>query len=420
MSEILQGLIGLAVITSFAWALSERRAAVSWRIVSIGLLVQFCLTLALLKIEFFQSVFAVLNVGVIAVADATRAGTSFVFGYVGGGESPFVLKGDGSSSFVLAFESLPLILVISAISALLFHWNIIQPIVRAFAWCLSRLMGVSGPVGVGVVMNIFMGMTEAPLVVRPYLRTETRSGLFVILTAGMGTVAGSVMLIYAAFLDGIIPNALGHILTASLISAPAAIMIALIMIPSDANASPGNTDVHLSSNEGENAMAVVTRGTLDGVQLIINIVAMLIVLVALVTLMNMLIGTLPDFNDAPLTLQRMLGWVMAPVAWLIGIPWAEATTAGALLGTKTVLNELIAYIELSNLSADALSPRSRLIMTYALCGFANLSSVGIMIGAFATMLPERRADIFQLVPRAVISGTLTTLLTGAMVGLVMR
>lgn len=415
---MLQSLLGLAVITAFAWALSERRTAVSWKIVGAGLFVQLCLAAALLNIDFFQSVFAVLNIGVIALADATRAGTSFVFGYVGGGEAPFVTKNDGSSSFVLAFESLPLILVISAISALLFHWNIIQPVVRAFAWCLSRLMGVSGPVGVGVVMNIFMGMTEAPLVVRPYLRTESRSGLFVILTAGMGTVAGSVMLIYAAFLDGVIPNALGHILTASLISAPAAIMIALIMIPGDPDQAVDNSAVKMTSSEGENAMGVVTRGTLEGVQLIINIVAMLIVLVALVTLVNMLIGTLPNFNGEPLTLQRMFGWVMAPVAWLIGIPWAEATTAGALLGTKTVLNELIAYIELSNLPPDALSDRSQLIMTYALCGFANLSSVGIMIGAFATMLPERRTDLFQLVPRAVVSGTLTTLLTGAMVGLV--
>lgn len=418
--EVLQSLTGLATITAFAWVISERRAAISWKVVGIGLAVQFLLAIALLKIEFFQSVFAILNVGVIAVADATRAGTSFVFGYVGGGDAPFIAKDGGGSSFVLAFESLPLILVISALSALLFHWNIIQPVVRGFALCLSRLMRINGPVGVAVVMNIFMGMTEAPLVVRPYLRTETRSGLFVILTAGMGTVAGSVMLIYAAFLDGIIPNALGHILTASLISAPAAIMIALMMIPAeDDSALSGNTDIQLPPGEGENAMAVVTRGTLEGVQLIINIVAMLIVLVALVTLVNMVIGTLPQFNDAPLTLQRILGWLMAPVAWLIGIPWHEATTAGALLGTKTVLNELIAYIELSNLPDEALSPRSRLIMTYALCGFANLSSVGIMIGAFTTMLPERRNDIFQLVPRAVVSGTLTTLLTGAMVGLVM-
>lgn len=420
MLQSLQSVLGLAVLTGVAWALSERRSAVSWNVVGTGLMAQFLIALALLKVEVFQDAFAVLNSGVMAIADATRAGTAFVFGYIGGGEVPFIVRDDAGSTFVLAFESLPLILVISAISALLFHWNVMPPVVRGFAWALRRTMGVNGPVGIAVTLNIFMGQTEAPIVVRPYLKTETRSGLFVIMTAGMGTVAGSVMLLYVTFLDGIIPNPLGQILTASLISAPAAIMVALLMIPEDPAQAEAVSDayVHFPSEEGDNAMAVVTRGTLEGVQLVINIIAMLIVLVALVTLTNMALGLLPDLNGEPLTLQRVLGWVMAPVAWLIGIPWSEAFTAGSLLGTKTILNELIAYIDFSQLPEDALSPRSRLIMTYALCGFANLASIGIGIGALATMVPERRRDIVELVPRAVVSGTITTLLTGAMVGVI--
>ncbi len=420
MAAIAQSLLGIIVLTGFAWALSERRSAVSWRLIAAGLTAQLVMTLALLKIQIFQQAFGVLNDGVMAVADATRAGTSFVFGYMGGGEIPFVVRNDAGSTFILAFESLPLILVVSAISALLFHWNVIQPIVRGFAWALRRTMNVDGPVGVAVTLNIFMGQAEAPVVVRPYLKMETRAGLFVIITAGMATVAGTVMLIYVTFLTGIIPNPLGQILTASLISAPAAIMIALIMIPEDEDKAETKTDeyVHFPSEEGDNAMSVITRGTLEGVQLIINIVAMLIVLIALVTLVNTILGVLPDVAGTQLTLQRILGWFMAPVAWLLGIPWSEAFTAGGLLGTKTILNELIAYIELSQLPEDALSDRSRLIVTYALCGFANLSSVGIMIGALATMVPERRADIVSLAPRAVISGSLATLMTGAMVGVV--
>jgi CNT family concentrative nucleoside transporter len=420
MLESMQSALGIIVLIGAAWALSEKRSDVSWSVVGAGLLAQFVIALALLKVSVFQDAFEVLNGGVMAIADATRAGTSFVFGYMGGGEIPFVVRDDAGSTFVLAFESLPLILVISAMSALLFHWKVMPPIVRGFAWTLRRTMGVNGPVGIAVTLNIFMGQTEAPIVVRPYLRTESRAGLFVIMTAGMGTVAGSVMLLYVTFLDGIIPNPLGQILTASLISAPAAIMVALLMIPEDPTrpSNPSDSQVQFPSEDGDNVMAVVTRGTLEGVQLVINIIAMLIVLVALVTLMNMVMGLLPDVNEAPLTLQRILGWLMAPVAWLIGIPWSEAVTAGSLLGTKTVLNELIAYIEFSQLPDEALSPRSRLILTYALCGFANLSSIGIGIGALATMVPERRTDIVELVPRAVISGTITTLLTGAMVGVI--
>jgi CNT family concentrative nucleoside transporter len=324
------------------------------------------------------------------------------------------------SNFVFAFQSLPLILIISAVSALLFYWNIIPPIVRGFAWLLRRAIGVDGPAGIAVTMNIFVGMVEAPLVIRPYLRTETRAGLFVIMTAGMAMIAGTVMVLYATMLEGVIPNPIGQLLTASVMAAPATIVIAYIMIPEDPAvlaAGRAPSQVILPPSPGDNMMSVITKGTLDGVQILINVIAMLVVLVALVSLANAIIGLLPDVAGAPLTLQRMFGWVMSPVAWLLGVPWSEAGSAGGLLGTKTVLNELIAYTEMAKLPAETLSERSRLIMTYALCGFANFGSVGITIGGLAAMVPERRADIIALAPRTMVSGTLATCLSGAIVGM---
>jgi CNT family concentrative nucleoside transporter len=413
-----QSLVGVAAIVAIAWGLSERRRAVRWRSIAFGLGLQVALAILLLKVPPVRDALGVLNGLVTTLNKATLAGTSFVFGYVGGGEAPFVPSGTGSS-FILAFQSLPLILIISAISGLLFHWNIMPPVVRGFAWVLRRTIGVDGPAGVATAMNIFVGMVEAPLVIRPYLKAESRAGMFVIMTAGMAMIAGTVMILYATFLAGLIPNPLGHLLTASILAAPATIVISFLMVPQDP-AKEANGDIshiHLPRDPNDNIMSVITRGTTDGAQLIINIIAMLIVLVALVSLANMIIGWLPDVFGAPLTLQRILGWLLAPLAWLMGIPTGEATVAGALLGTKTVLNELIAYSELSHLGAEALSERSRLVMTYALCGFANFGSLGIMIGGMGAMVPERRAEIVELAPKSLISGTLATCLSGAVVGL---
>lgn len=414
----LQSLLGLALIVAVAFALSERRGAVRWRPVAVGIGLQATFALVLLKLDAVQAAFSRLNDVVSGLEAATRAGTAFVFGYIGGGAAPFEVSEPGAS-FVLGFQALPLILVISAISALLFHWNVIQPVVRGFAWALRRTLGIDGPAGVAVTMNIFVGMTEAPLVVRPYLRGVSRASLFAIMTAGMSTVAGTVMVLYSTILTGVIDNPLGQILTASLISAPAAIVMAFIMVPETSEQS-GRDDVALmvAREPGDNVMSVITRGTLDGVPLMINVIAMLLVLVALVSLANQIIALLPNVGDAPLTLQRMFGWVMAPVAWAIGLPATEAVQGGALLGTKTVLNELIAYIEMSKLPDDALSPRSRLIMTYALCGFANFSSLGIMIGGLSAMVKERRQEIVALSTKSLISGTLATCMTGAVVGLI--
>lgn len=414
----IQSALGLFALMGLAWLVSERRRDVAWPAVGKGLVLQFALALLLTKVPIVQSGLATLNRAVSTLSEATRAGTSFVFGYIGGGEAPWVPSGTGSN-FIFAFQSLPLILIIGALSALLFYWNIIPPLVRAFAWLLRRTIGVDGPAGIAVTMNIFVGMVEAPLVIKPYLRTETRAGLFVIITAGMAMVAGTVMVLYATLLQGLIPNPIGQILTASIMAAPATIIISFIMVPEDPahlrNRDP--SQVVLPPPPGENMMAVITKGALDGVQILINVIAMLVVLVTLVALTNSIIGLLPDVFGAPLTLQRMFGWVLSPIAFAMGIPFSETVSAGRLLGTKMVLNELIAYTELSQLAPDTLTERSRLIMTYALCGFANFSSIGITIGGLAAMAPERRPDIVSLAPKALISGSLATCLSGTVIGL---
>lgn len=359
--------------------------------------------------------FLALNEIVRTLQAATTAGTSFVLGYLGGGSVPFDIK-QGASSFVLAFQALPLVLVISALSALLYHWRVLPMVVQGFAWCLRKTLGIGGTAGVGTAANVFVGMVEAPLLVRPYLATVSRSDLFLIMTAGMATIAGTMMVLYASFLTGVIADPLGHLLTASVLNAPAAIVVARLMIPPQADAEPETVKL---SSPYDNAMDAITRGTLDGLTLLLNIGAMLIVLVALVALANAALGLLPDWGGEPIKLERLLGFLMAPIAWLIGIPWPEASAAGALLGTKIVLNELVAYLSMGRLSPGTLTEKSRLILTYALCGFANFASLGIMIGGLGSMAPDRRSDIVALGLRSILAGVLSTCLTAALVGLIL-
>jgi CNT family concentrative nucleoside transporter len=412
--EALQGIFGYAVFLALAWSISENRRAVPWRTVAGGVLLQVALAVVILKLPGAQAVFAAMNDALLALEKATRAGTGMVFGYLGGAPLPFAEAYPGAS-FVLAFQALPIVLVMSALSALLFHWRILPLLVRAMSWLLERTLGVGGAVGISTAANVFVGMVEAPLLVKPYLARVNRGELFVILAAGMAGVAGTVMALYAGIVGPRVPGALGHILAASFISAPAAIVFAVLMVPPVGE--PTGRNVELPRLDGS-SMDAITRGTSEGLQLLLNIVALLVVLVALVALANGLLGLLPH-EGAAWSLQRMLGWCMAPLAWLAGVSWAESGTAGALLGTKTVLNELVAFLELAALPADALSARSRVIMTYALCGFANLGSLGIMIGGLTTMVPERRAEILELGPRTLIAGTLATLSCGAVVGVLL-
>jgi CNT family concentrative nucleoside transporter len=385
---------------------------VPWRVVFAGTLLQLVLAAALLKVPLFRELFIALNDILTALDRATQAGSRFVFGYLAGGDQPFETR-PGTSSFVLAFRALPLVLVVSALSSLLFYWKILPAIVRALSRVLERAMGIGGAVGLSAAANIFVGMVEAPLVVRPYLRVMSRGELFIVMTCGMAGIAGTVMALYGVILAPVVPDAIGHILSASIISVPAAILIAAVMVPPTGHPTSGRLTPPQPATSG---MDAITRGTLDGLHLLLAIVAMLIVLIALVTLFNLALGTLPAWGGEPVTLQRILGWIMAPLVWLAGVPWQEAGTAGALMGTKTVLNEFIAYVDLSKLPPEALSGRSRIIMTYALCGFANFGSLGILIGGMAAMAPERREEIVALGLRSIVAGTLATLMAGAVVG----
>ena len=410
----LQSALGVLALIAFAWAISENRGGVSLKRIGLGLGVTLVLAVLFLKVPPVTAAFGTANGLIDALAAASRAGTSFVFGYIGGGPLPFELKSPGNE-FVLAFNALPIVLLMSVLTTLLFYWGILPPIVKGFAVALNRTMGVGGAVGLSTAANIFVGHVEAPLFIRPYLAKLSRSELFVVMTGGMAGIAGTVLVLYAQFLRNSVPDAAGHLIIASVLGAPIAVMIGQIMVP-DASDTRTNS-LELEEPVAESTMDAIAKGATAGLALLLNMIAMLIVFVALVHLVNAMLGLLPSLGGEPVTLQRILGLVMAPVCWLIGIPWSQAVTAGGLMGIKTVLNELIAYLELAKLPADALDPRSRLIMVYAMCGFANFGSVGIMIGGLTTMAPERRSDVISLGMKSIVSGTLSTLLMGAVVGL---
>jgi len=410
----LQSALGIAVIIALAWAISEKRSAVRWKQATIGLALAFFLAVLFLKVPLITAAFVAANGVVDAIASATRAGTSFVFGYLGGGPLPFDLKSPGNE-FIIAFNALPIVLLMSVLTTLFFYWGILPPVIRAFSFALKRTLGVGGAVGLSAAANIFVGHVEAPLFIRPYLAKLSRSELFIVMTGGMAGIAGTVLVLYAQFLRDRIPDAAGHLIIASVLGAPIAILIARIMVPEEGGARVD--EVAVDEPVAESTLDAIAKGTSAGLSLLLNIIAMLIVFVALVHLLNGMLSLLPHVAGEAITLQRMLGFAMAPVCWLIGIPWAQAPAAGTLMGVKTVLNELIAYSQLAQLPADALDPRSRLIMLYALCGFANFGSVGIMIGGLTVMTPERRKDILSLAMKSLVSGTLATLLMGAIVGL---
>ena len=416
---IWQSIIGLAGFVALAWGLGGLwqggfKRTFPLRVVLAGLALQAAIALVLLNFPPAKALFLAANQAVLALHDATLDGTKVVFGYVGGGALPFTESFPGAS-FILAFQALPLVLVISALSALLFYWRILPAVVRGFAWALNRTLGLSGAAGVATAANVFVGMVEAPLLIRPYLKRLAPADLFLVMTAGMATIAGTVLVLYATILKDVLPDPAGHLLTASLMNAAAAVVVARLMMPAPEGAA--DTAAPLDPSPDHGAMEAITRGTGEGVQLLINITAMIIVLVALVSLVNLALGLIPDVGAAPLTLQRLLGWVMAPVVWLMGVPWAEAPQAGSLMGIKTVLNEFLAYLEMGRMGPEVLSDRTRMIMAYAMSGFANFGSLGIMIGGLVAMAPERRSEIVRLAPMTMISGTLATCLTGAMAGI---
>lgn len=414
---VIQALFGIVVFVAIAIVFSEQRTMPGWRLLVAGLGLQFFFAFAVFNFNFLQQILGLINNGVNAVVNATEAGTLFVFGYLGGDplnvDYPFSISEPGAT-VILAFRILPLILMVTVLSAILWHYRVLPLIIKGFSLVLRKTLKVSGAVGLSSAANIFVGMVESPALIRPYIAVLTRSELFVVMSCGMATIAGSVMVFYSIILQGTLDDPLGHIITASVISAPAAIMIALIMVPEKTAASTEEIELGV---EYKSLMDAITKGTYDGVRLMVSVGAMLLVLVALVALLNSLFSLIPFPGDDPLTLQRLFGYVFAPITWLMGIPWAEAQIAGALMGTKTALNELLAFLAMAQLPPGSLSEKSTVIMTYALCGFANFGSLGIMIAGLTGMCPQRATEIVELAPKSLISGTLATCMTGAIAGL---
>jgi CNT family concentrative nucleoside transporter len=412
----MRGVLGILLLLGLAWALGERRHGddarhISWRAVLSGVALQIMLALLLLRFPPASRALLLLNRLALALQEATDQGTAFVFGYLGGGALPFAETSPGSS-FILAFKVLPLVLVISALSALLYYWGVLQAVTRAFAWVLRRSMGISGALALGAAVHIYVGMIEAPLLIRPYLARMQRGELFAVMSCGMAGVAGTVMVVYATMLGPVIPDALGHILICSVISTPAALAVAALMVPF----GPGEDKAEISIDERPaGALDALVRGTRDGVAPLVGIVTVLVVTVALVALVNMALGLLPG----GITLQGLFAVLLRPVMWLIGVPWAESAQAATLMGTKTALNEFVAYLDLAKLPDGALGPRTRLIVTYALCGFANFGSLGILVGGLGAMVPERRREITELGLRSIASGTIATCMSGAIAGLLL-
>jgi concentrative nucleoside transporter, CNT family len=410
MARAYLGVFGLLFI---AWLCGENRRQIPWRPVLGGLLLQLAGALVLIGIPGANRAMFLLNDAASALQRATQAGTTFVFGYLGGPPLPFVDTHPGAG-FILAFQALPLVLTISALASLLFYWGVLQFVTGLFARLLRRVLGISGPLALGAAVHVFVGMIEAPLLIRPYLARMQRGEIFALMTCGMAGVAGTVMVIYASFLTPVVPNAMGNILIASVISTPAALAVAALMVPFARPESAGSGFV--IHNPPSGPMDALVKGTMDGVPILAAIIATLLVTVAMVTLLNMGLALLPDWNDTPMTLQRLFAQPFRPVLWMMGVPWGETHAAAMLMATKTVLNEFVAYLDFSHLPPETFTPRTRIILTYALCGFANFGSLGIMIGGLGAMVPERRHEIVALGMRSILAGTLATCMSGAVAG----
>ncbi|WBT07162.1 NupC/NupG family nucleoside CNT transporter [Brevundimonas vesicularis] len=409
----LQSLLGLVVIVAVCWAISEKRKAFPWRLTIGAILVQAGLVLALFAIPGSQAVLAAVTGAVDGLAVATTEGTKFVFGYLAGGDQPYTVSNQGAL-FTFAFQVLPLILVISALSALLWHWKILKWITLGFGFLFQKTMGLGGASALAVAANIFLGMIESPIVIRAYLDKLTRSEIFLMMVVGLATVAGSTMVAYATILSPVLPNAAGHVLVASIVSAPAGVLLARIIIPEKEGMGGAVADYD-SALKYDSAIDAIVKGTSDGLMVVLNISAVLIVFVALVALVNVMLGGFVVF-DAPLTVERMLGWIFAPVAWLIGVEWKDADVAGWLLGVKLTLTEFVAFIDLGKVPAAEMTERTRMLMTYALCGFANIGSVGITVTGLSVLMPERREEVLGMVWKGLFAGFLATLMTAAIVG----
>jgi CNT family concentrative nucleoside transporter len=408
----MQALLGILLILATCYLFSHDRKRINWRPVLAGLVVQSLLILLLFKVPLISQALLSLNVIVETLEAATRTGAIFLFGFLGGAEAPFVEK-EGAQSYLLAFRVLPQILMFAVIVAILWYYRVLQWLVRGLGLLMQRSMGISGALGTGAAASLFLGMVEAPMVVRAYLKEMSESEFFILMTCGMSTIAGTMMVLYASVLSPIVPGVVGHLLSASIINIIGAVYLSRLLMPGTDETSlelPPTLDLKY-----ESLMDAISQGTQDGLNLALQIGAMLLVLNALVALVNILLGQIDLFGN-PLSLELIMGWIFAPIAFVIGIPWSEAVSAGGILGTKLILNEFIGYLQMVAMG-DALSDRTQLILTYALCSFANLGSLGILVGGLGVLVPERRGEILSAAPKSILSGTLVTLMTASLVAL---
>lgn len=411
--EIARALLGIAVFIGIAWIVSERRRDFALKPILVGLASQFVLALFLTRVPAVTAFFGALARGVDKIQAASVSGAAFVFGYLSGGPQPFVAAEGHTSTVIFAFQALPAIVFVSALAALLWHWRILRWFVSGAAWLFGRLFGVSGPVGVSTSACIFLGMIESPLLIRPLLPRLTRGEMFTIMVDGMSVLAGSMMILLGAMLAHRMPNAFSHLLIAALISTPMAIGLSRAIIPTDETALKEPVPL---LNHYRSSLDAITHGALVAVKMAAAIAALVIVFVGLVALIDQLLALLPH-GEAPITLAAILGKAFAPIAWLMGVPAADLGAVGGLLGTKLALNEIIAYGQLASLESDALSDKALLIATYSLSSFGNIGSVAILIGSLSAMAPEKSVEVVQIGFKALLAATLTTCLTGTVVGM---
>ncbi|OQW78233.1 MAG: nucleoside:proton symporter [Proteobacteria bacterium ST_bin14] len=409
-----RSLVGLLVIIIVCAALSERRGTLpGWRWIAGAIGLQFVLAVVLVKAPPVWAALSVANDGLSVLQTATDKGSRYIFGYLAGGDQPFAAKPGAPQPFIIAFQILPLVIVTSALAALLWHWGVLKQVAKGLGWMLERTLGIGGAVALNAGGNVFLGVVEAPMIIRAYLIHMSRAELFAVMVLGMSTVSGVVLVLYSQTLKLVVDNAFGHIITASLICLPASLLIARLLVPGDEATPADRTDQDLTY---DNSIDAIIRGTMDGMQLFLAIIAVLIVVFALVALTDSVLGLAPDIWGAPLTLQRLFGWIFAPLMWLLGVPWADAQTAGSLMGTKAILNEYVAYQQMAALGPDALSPRGKLVTLYALCGFANLASIGLGVSTLSTLCPARRGEIAALGFKSWFAGNLATMMVGAVIG----
>lgn len=409
-----RAIVGVFVMVGLAWLLSENKRKFPWKIVLGSIVLMYGFTLLLFGVPLVRAGLDAVNGWIDVLIAATREGTKFVFGPVIGDQGTWE-KLVGSPGPIFIFQLLPLIIVIGSLSAILWHWGILKVITNAFAFVFKRTMGLSGPASLSVAANIFMGQTEAPLLIKPYLKRMSRAELLIVMATGFATIAGSVLVVYVTLLKPLLPAVAAHLITVSIIASPAAVALSLVMVPETEIYQEGEKEEEFKYHSTMDAFAA---GATDGIAIIWNIATMLIAALALVYIANAMLGSIPHewTGGKPLSLDRILGWLFAPLMYMAGVPWSESATAGSFVGMKTVFTEFVAFINLGNAPADAMSERTRTLITYAICGFANFGSMGILIGGLSIMCPERRADFLSLSWKTLFSGTLATIMSACIIG----